>query len=81
MKNFRYVEKTSAECNEDSYLAILHLSRVQLHCKLQEKLHRVTWPLVANPMKGLRLKRRSSPCIFQVVLSIRAFIYTKGYLT
>jgi hypothetical protein len=39
------VEKTSAECNEDSYLAILHLSRVEPHCKLQEKLHRVTWPL------------------------------------
>jgi hypothetical protein len=38
VKNFRYVEKTSAECNEDSYLAILHLSRVELHCKLQEKL-------------------------------------------
>jgi hypothetical protein len=31
--------------NEDSYLAILHLSRVELHCKLQEKLHCVTWPL------------------------------------
>ena len=45
VKNFRYVEKTSAECNEDSYLAILHLSRVELHCKLQEKFHRVTWPL------------------------------------
>ena len=45
VKNFRYVQKTSAECNEDSYLAILHLSRVELHCKLQEKLHRVTWPL------------------------------------
>ena len=42
--NFRYVEKTSAERNKDSYLAILHLSRVELHCKLQEKLHRVTWP-------------------------------------
>ena len=41
VKNFRYVEKTSAECNENSYLAILHLSRVELHCKLQEKLHRV----------------------------------------
>jgi hypothetical protein len=46
VKNFRYVQKTSAECNEDSYLAILHLSRVELHCKLQKKLHRVTWPLV-----------------------------------
>jgi hypothetical protein len=30
VKNFRYVQKTSAECNEDSYLAILHLSRVEL---------------------------------------------------
>ena len=51
VKNFRYVEKTSAECNEDSYLAILHLSRVELHCNLQEKLHRVTWPLVqSNPL-------------------------------
>ena len=48
VKNFRYVEKTSAECNEDSYLAILHLSRVELHCKLQEKLHRVTWPLASE---------------------------------
>ena len=48
VKNFRYVEKTSAECNEDSYLAILHLSRVELHCKLQEKLHLVTWPLGCN---------------------------------
>ena len=46
MLGSRYVEKTSAECNEDSYLVILHLSRVELHCKLQEKLHRVTWPLV-----------------------------------
>ena len=46
VKNVRYVEKTSAECNEDSCLAILHLSRVELHCKLQEKFHRVTWPLV-----------------------------------
>jgi hypothetical protein len=48
VKNFRYVEKTSAECNKDSYLAILHLSRVELHCNLQEKLHRVTWPLSSD---------------------------------
>ena len=27
------------------YLPILHLPRVELHCKLQEKLHRVTGPL------------------------------------
>jgi hypothetical protein len=45
VKHFQHVEKTSAECNEYSYLAILHLSRVELHCKLQEKLQRVTWPL------------------------------------
>ena len=37
VKNFRYVEKASAECNEDSYLAILHLSRVELHCKLHAR--------------------------------------------
>ena len=53
VKNFRYVEKTSAECNEDTYLAILHLSRVELHCKLQEKLHRVTWPLECSYAKFL----------------------------
>jgi hypothetical protein len=40
-------ELTSADCNEDSYLVILHISREELHCKLQEKLHRVTWPLVS----------------------------------
>jgi hypothetical protein len=34
VKDFRYVEKTSAECNEDSYLAILHLSKVELHCRI-----------------------------------------------
>ena len=27
------------------YLPILHLSRIELRCKLQEKLHRVTGPL------------------------------------
>ena len=56
VKNFRYVEKTSAECNEDSYLAILHLSRVELHCKLQEKLHRVTWPLESLRFDQIELR-------------------------
>ena len=28
---------------KDAYLASLHLSAVELRCKLQEKLHRVTW--------------------------------------
>ena len=38
-------EEWLVKCNEDAYLPILHLSRVELHCKLQEKLHRVTVPL------------------------------------
>ena len=41
------LRKKTAKCNEDSYLVILHLSRVELHCKLQEKLHRVTYGLKA----------------------------------
>ena len=59
VKNFRYVEKTSAECNEDSYLAILHLSRVELHCKLQEKLHRVTWPLAWSCMLIINVSQQT----------------------
>jgi hypothetical protein len=58
VKNVRYVEKTSAECNEDSCLEILQLSREELHCKLQEKLHRVTWPLVFA-------------CIFHIIESLQ----------
>ncbi len=34
-----------AKCNEDAYLTSLHLSTVELRCKLREKLHRVIWPL------------------------------------
>ena len=44
--NVRYVKNTLANCDGDLYLPILHLPRVELHCKLQEKLHRVTGPLV-----------------------------------
>ncbi len=36
-------EYTLAKCNEDMYLLSLHLSTVELHRKLREKLHRVTW--------------------------------------
>jgi hypothetical protein len=39
-------EETLAKCNEDAYLPSLHLSTLELRCKLQEKLHRVTWPLI-----------------------------------
>ena len=39
-----YVKNILAKCNEDAYLPILHLPRVELRCKLQELLHRVTAP-------------------------------------
>ena len=42
--NIWYVKNTM-NCDENMYWVILHLPRVELHCKLQEKLHRVTGPL------------------------------------
>ena len=39
------------------YLPILHLPRVELHCKLQEKLHRVSGPLI-SPGKVLDLMKK-----------------------
>ena len=38
------MKNTLAKCNEDAYLPSLHLSTVELRCKLQEKLHRMSWP-------------------------------------
>lgn len=38
------MKKTSAHCNEDAYFSILHLSKVELRRKLQEKLKHVTVP-------------------------------------
>ena len=46
MTNVLYVKNTLANCDENVYLPILHLPKVELHCKLQEKLHRVTGPLI-----------------------------------
>ena len=46
--NVWYVKNILANCDGNVYLPILHLPRVELHCKLQEKLHRVTGPLVMN---------------------------------
>ena len=43
--NVWYVKNILANCDGNLYLPILHLPRVELHCKLQEKLHRVTGPL------------------------------------
>ena len=75
MKNFRYVQKTSAECNEDSSLAILHLSRVELHYKLQEKLHRVTWPLHAWARHVENISKKIASAI-GALKRIRQFIDT-----
>ena len=40
-----YVKNILAKWNENAYLPILHLPKVELRCKLQEILHRVTAPL------------------------------------
>ena len=42
--NVWYVKYILANCAGNLYLPILHLPKVELHCKLQEKLHRVTVP-------------------------------------
>ena len=46
MTNVWYVKNILANCDGNMYLPILHLLRVDLHCKLHEKLHRVTGPLL-----------------------------------
>ena len=48
MTNVCYVKNILANCDGNMYLPILHLPGVELHCKLQEKLHRVTGSLVDN---------------------------------
>ena len=40
--NVWYVKNVLANCDRNMYLPILHLPRVELRCKLQEKLHPVT---------------------------------------
>ena len=45
MTNVWYVKNILANCDGNMYLPILDLLRVELHCKLREKLHRVTGPL------------------------------------
>ena len=46
MTNVWYVKNILANCDENLYLPFSHLPRVELHCKLQEKLHRATGPFV-----------------------------------
>ena len=38
----------NVNCGGNMYFPILHLPRVELRCKLQEELHRVTGPLVVS---------------------------------
>ena len=45
MRSVWYVKNRLENCDGNLYLPILHLARVELHCKLQEKLHRMTGPL------------------------------------
>ena len=49
--NVWYVKNVLANCDGNMYLPILHLPRVELQCKLQEKLHRMTGPLVRMDLK------------------------------
>ena len=54
-----------ANCDGNWYLPILHLPRVELHGKLQEKLHRVTGPIRAVVLSslfglGVRKTKRTS---------------------
>ena len=44
MTNVWYVKSILSNCDGKMYLPILHLPRVELLCKLQEKLHRVARP-------------------------------------
>ena len=46
VKNVWYVKNILANSDGNMYFPILHLPRVELRCKLQEKLHRVTGPLL-----------------------------------
>ena len=68
-----------ANCDGDLYLPILHLPRVELHCKLQEKLHRVTAALIR--FKNSIIHEQNTKQIIAVKESLYAikhtFIFTK----
>ena len=61
MTNVWYVKNILANCDGNLYFPISHLPRVELHCKLQEILRRVTLPLVKILMSSEHaFKPRSS---------------------
>ena len=53
------MENALANCGENVHLAILHLLRVELRCKLQEKLHDITQPLHYLPSQGKMIEETS----------------------
>ena len=57
MTNVWYVKNILANCDGNLYLPIFHLPSVELRCKLQEKLHRVTGPLVMHYLKAIEVKK------------------------
>ena len=46
-----------ADCDGNMYLPILHLPRVELRCKLQEKLHHMTGLLAVS---GNEIEQKSN---------------------
>ncbi len=65
------MKNTLAKYNEDAYLPSLHLSTVELRFKLQEKLHRVTWPLYSVELFVLKVDQHA-PCFFVPEKSYRS---------
>ena len=59
MANVWHVKNIPGKCDGNMYLPILHLLRVELHCKLHEKLHHVTGPLqsASNSFKIIKKKK------------------------
>ena len=49
------MKKTLRKCNEGA--SMLHLSRVELRCKLQEKLQCVSVPFVFRAVRGFSCSR------------------------
>ena len=55
MTSVWYVKNILANCEGNMYLPILDLPKVELHWKLQEKLHRVTENFSGGEIRALIL--------------------------
>ena len=69
MTNVWYVKNILANCDGNLYLPILHLPRVELHCKLREKLHRVTVFRVTMLANILMVKQYNDFVVLQSMLA------------